>query len=112
MSTNLLEENKSNKKDYKENTLEQMINAPKEDNTTNNQNGGGLFGNININNYNSNNSNSLFGNINKDENLFGNNDDNNNNFNNSLLGKSNNNNKENSLFKRTKINYNQTKELI
>ena len=105
MSANLFEENKSNKKDYKENPLIQMINAPEEDNIANNndnqekqnelkdkiseigylnnQSGGVL---LNINN-NDNNSNFLFGNINKDENWFGNNKDNNN-FNNSLLGKS------------------------
>ena len=45
MSANFFEENKSNKNDYKENPLVQMINTPEEDNTTNNQSGEGLFEN-------------------------------------------------------------------
>ena len=124
MSANLFEENKSSKKDFKENLPEQMKNVPEEVNKpsilynqekqneskdkifeigySNNQSGGGLF---NINN-----SNSLFCNINKDKKLFGNNNDNINS-NDCLFDKSNN-NKENSLLERTKINYNQTQRLF
>jgi len=124
MSANLFEENKSSKKDYKENPLVQMINASEEDKNasninnqekqnelkdkgseieySNNQSGGGLF---NINN-----SNFLFGIINKIKSLFGN-SINNNDSNNSLFDLSNN-NKEDLSSEKAKINYNQTKELF